>query len=156
MDLITDRISNFMRLHEPAQHPVAEQKESQPVTSPSNPNPSGFLPDIVEISEESQSRAASDNDEKSLWQDLHKLATNKQDKPQGSEDDAKKGPLDVAIKKLQEQIRELQERMDLLAGKEDEASQEQLEQLEAEMISLNVQLMELNNKKLEQLKTDKV
>lgn len=155
MELITDRINDFMQLHKPSQDSVSEQKGTLEIRSSANPNNQGFLPDVVDISEEGKSRAASGNDEKSLWQGLHKLATNQQDEVQSSEDVAQKDPIDAAITKIQERISEIQERMERLKNNEDEASQDELEQLEAELMALNIQLMELNNKKLEQIKADK-
>lgn len=156
MDLITDRINDFMQLHKTPQPTVAQKQNLLQGSPDASPNNQGFLPDVVDISEEGKSRAASDNEQQSQWQGLHKLATNKQDGFLSAEEAPEKGPLDVAIKKIQERISELQDRMELLKDKEDEASQDQLEQLEAELISLNIQLMELNNKKLEQLKADKI
>ncbi|MFT5162251.1 MAG: hypothetical protein ACI9FJ_000819 [Alteromonadaceae bacterium] len=87
---------------------------------------------------------------------LYKLATNQQDEAPVAEDAAQNGPMDAAIQTIQKRITDLQEQMEALKDKEDEASHELLEQLETELMALNVQLMALNNKKLEQLKADKV
>lgn len=156
MDLITDRLNNLMNLHERPLHAVANKEDTPTAT---NPGDQRLLPDVVNISPEGKNKAAADNsnenDKKSQWQDLHKLATSQQDEAKAAEEDPEKGAIDAAIKKLEEDIRDLQERMEPLKGKDDEASKDVLEQLEAQLMALNIQLMELNNKKLEQIKADK-
>lgn len=155
MDLITDRLNNFMQYHESREQKVTEQQAPSALASSTTPSNQGLLPDIVNISDEGKIKAAA-NPEKPIWQSLHKLATNEQQQIQAPKRDAKQGSVDAAIKKLQKQIDELKQRMEALKNKEDEASKKQLEMLETELMALTAQLMELNNQKLEQLKADKL
>lgn len=152
MERITDRLNNFMQLQKPQNRLINEQADNAQKSTVAK---QGLLPDIVNISEEGKYQAANEADEKSLWQDLHKLATNQQNEAKAAEEDPKQDAIDAAIKKLEKEIRELQERIEPLKQKEDEASKEQLKQLEAQLMAFNIQLMELNNKKLEQLKADR-
>ena len=152
MDLITDRINSFMQLEQPTYKAISEQKADDNMSLATQNQGQQLLPDVVSISTEGEKMHASEKEESSLWQDLHKLSTNQQELFETEQSTAEQSAIDAAIERLEKQIRELKERMDELIGKEDEASQKQLEQLETELIALTTQLMEFHNKKLEQLK----
>ena len=82
---------------------------------------------------------------------LHALASKPQEEAVADTDD-KSDRLDKMIEDLKEKIREVQQEIAKLQGKEDEASIEQRKMLENQLNAYLGQLMALNEQKLEQAK----